>query len=179
MQRMAHNDGECATSKASARHNTLMTLSSWSTIALEEVAASAPGGYRWFQLYVYKDRKVTLDLIRRAEKAGYKALAVTVDTPVLGRREADIKNKFVLPVHLTMGNFAGQGGAHADGTKSSGAQGRYMYIVCICRYGKKCIFRYIYLCVYTTMHVCICKHDLLSNFMSFSSYHIPLYQTPF
>ena len=52
-----------------------------------------------------KDRKVTLDLVRRAEKAGYKALAVTVDTPVLGRREADIRNKFQLPTHLTMGKF--------------------------------------------------------------------------
>ena len=87
MQRMAHPEGECATSKAAARHQTLMTLSSWSTTALEEVAAAAPGGYRWFQLYVYKDRAVTLDLIKRAERAGYVALAVTVDTPVLGRRE--------------------------------------------------------------------------------------------
>lgn len=52
-----------------------------------------------------QDRKVTLDLVRRAEKAGYKALAVTVDTPVLGRREADIRNKFTLPTHLTMGMF--------------------------------------------------------------------------
>ena len=52
-----------------------------------------------------QDRKVTLDLVRRAEKAGYKALAVTVDTPVLGRREADIRNKFSLPAHLTMGKF--------------------------------------------------------------------------
>ena len=47
------------------------------------MAAAAPSGYRWFQLYVYKDRAVTLDLIRRAEKAGYVALAVTVDTPIL------------------------------------------------------------------------------------------------
>jgi isopentenyl diphosphate isomerase/L-lactate dehydrogenase-like FMN-dependent dehydrogenase len=46
-----------------------------------------------------------LDLVRRAEKAGYKALAVTVDTPVLGRREADIRNKFSLPSHLTMGKM--------------------------------------------------------------------------
>ena len=52
-----------------------------------------------------QDRKVTLDLVRRAEKAGYKALAVTVDTPVLGRREADIRNKFSLPAHLTMGKI--------------------------------------------------------------------------
>jgi (S)-2-hydroxy-acid oxidase len=79
-----------------------MTLSSWSTVALEEVAAAAPGGYRWFQLYVYKDRDVALNLIRRAEVSGYKALAVTVDTPCLGRREADIRNKFSLPPHLTV-----------------------------------------------------------------------------
>ena len=123
MQKMAHPDGECATSKAACRHKTLMTLSSWSTTALEEVASAAPGGYRWFQLYVYKDRVVTLDLIRRAEKAGYKALAVTVDTPCLGRRESDIRNRFALPAHLTMGNFTKAGGAHADGTKSSGSSG--------------------------------------------------------
>ena len=52
------------------RQGTLMTLSSWSTTALEEVASAAPNGYRWFQLYVYKDRAVTLNLIKRAEKAG-------------------------------------------------------------------------------------------------------------
>merc|ERR1711988_1877588 len=89
--------------------------------ALEEVAQAAPEGLRWFQLYVYKDREVTLDLIKRAERAGYKALAITVDTPQLGRREADIKNRFALPSHLTMGNFAG--GAHKSGTKSSGEKG--------------------------------------------------------
>lgn len=123
MQKMAHPDGECATSRAAAKHKTLMTLSSWSTTALEEVAAAAPGGYRWFQLYVYKDRAVTLELVRRAERAGYKALAVTVDTPVLGRREADIRNRFSLPSHLTMGNFTSQGGEHASGTKNAGKQG--------------------------------------------------------
>jgi isopentenyl diphosphate isomerase/L-lactate dehydrogenase-like FMN-dependent dehydrogenase len=48
-----------------------------------------------------------MDLIKRAERAGYKAFAVTVDTPQLGRREADIRNKFSVPAHLTMGNFAG------------------------------------------------------------------------
>ena len=123
MQKMAHHDGECATAKAAARMNTLMTLSSWSTIPLEEVAQSAPGGLRWFQLYVYKDRKVTMDLVKRAERAGYKAFAVTVDTPQLGRREADIRNRFSLPAHLTMGNFVSTGGAHASGTKSAGDKG--------------------------------------------------------
>jgi (S)-2-hydroxy-acid oxidase len=107
MQQMANPEGEKATARAAAKHQTLMTLSSWSTIALEEVLSAAPEGLKWFQLYVYKDRVVTLDLIKRAEKAGYKALAITVDTPVLGRREQDLRNQFKLPDHLTMGNFAG------------------------------------------------------------------------
>jgi isopentenyl diphosphate isomerase/L-lactate dehydrogenase-like FMN-dependent dehydrogenase len=55
MQRMAHHDGEKATARAASRQNTLMTLSSWSTTAVEDVAAAAPGP-KWFQLYVYKDR---------------------------------------------------------------------------------------------------------------------------
>ena len=71
----------------------------------------------------HSDRDVTLDLIRRAEKAGYTALAITVDTPVLGRREADVKNKFSLPPHLTMANFSHLGGSHAAGVQSSGATG--------------------------------------------------------
>lgn len=121
MQQMAHPEGEKATSRAAYRHKILMTLSSWSTTPLEDVAKAAPDGLRWFQLYVYKDRDVTLDLIKRAERAGYKALAITVDTPSLGRREADIKNRFALPSHLTMGNFAG--GAHQSGTKSAGSTG--------------------------------------------------------
>lgn len=58
--------------------------------------------------------------MKRALAAGYTALAVTVDTPVLGRREADMRNRFKLPSHLTMGNFASAGGAHASGTKDGG-----------------------------------------------------------
>lgn len=100
-----------------------MTLSSWSTTSLEDVATANPSGPRWFQLYVYRDRDITLELIQRAEKAGYKALAITVDTPVLGRREADVKNKFSLPGHLTMANFAHLGGKHASGAKSAGSTG--------------------------------------------------------
>lgn len=65
---------------------------------------------------MFQDRAITLDLIQRAERAGYTTLAVTVDTPVLGRREADLRNQFKLPSHLTMGNFKGE---------SAGAQLRY------------------------------------------------------
>jgi len=63
--------------------------------------------------------ELTANLARRAEKAGYTALAITVDTPVLGRREADVRNRFKLPSHLTMANFVG-GGSHAEGTKDGG-----------------------------------------------------------
>ncbi|ONM51381.1 glycolate oxidase1 [Zea mays] len=106
MQKMAHPDGENATARAAAAAGTIMTLSSWATSSVEEVASTGPG-IRFFQLYVYKDRKVVEQLVRRAERAGFKAIALTVDTPRLGRREADIKNRFVLPPHLTLKNFEG------------------------------------------------------------------------
>lgn len=95
-----------------------MILSSWSTTSMEEVtAACGDRGLRWFQLYVYRDQAVTADLIHRAERAGYKALVITVDTPILGRRLADARNKFNLPPHLSLANFNGGG-------KSGGSTGQ-------------------------------------------------------
>ncbi len=83
-----------------------MTLSSWSTTSIEEVAqANTESGLRWFQLYVYRDRELTKSLVRRAECAGYKALVLTIDTPVLGRRRVDVKNRFTLSSHLKLANF--------------------------------------------------------------------------
>ncbi|KAM6128344.1 LOW QUALITY PROTEIN: 2-Hydroxyacid oxidase 1 [Pterocles gutturalis] len=105
MQRMAHTDGETATAKACHAMGTGMMLSSWATSSIEEVAEAAPAGLRWLQLYVYKDREVTKSLVKRAEKAGYKGIFVTVDTPFLGRRIDDVRNKFQLPPHLRMKNF--------------------------------------------------------------------------
>ncbi|XP_048829916.1 hydroxyacid oxidase 1 isoform X2 [Brienomyrus brachyistius] len=105
MQRMAHADGETATARACRAVGTGMTLSSWATSTIEEVAAAAPGGLRWMQLYIYKDRDLTLSLVRRAEKAGYKGIFVTVDTPYLGRRRNDVRNQFKLPSNLSMVNF--------------------------------------------------------------------------
>ncbi|KAL9265298.1 Glycolate oxidase-like protein [Drosera capensis] len=106
MQKMAHPEGEYATARAASAAGTIMTLSSWATSSVEEVASTGPG-IRFFQLYVYKDRNVVAQLVRRAERAGFKAIALTVDTPRLGRREADIKNRFTLPPFLTLKNFEG------------------------------------------------------------------------
>ncbi|KAL2652075.1 hypothetical protein R1flu_020203 [Riccia fluitans] len=119
MQRMAHPDGELATARAVASHNTIMTLSSWATSSVEEVASVGPG-IRFFQLYVYKDRNVVAQLVRRAERAGFSAIALTVDTPILGRREADIKNRFALPPHLTLKNFEGLDLGQMEKTQDSG-----------------------------------------------------------
>ncbi|XP_019356343.1 2-Hydroxyacid oxidase 1 isoform X2 [Alligator mississippiensis] len=105
MQCMAHLDGETATARACRSMGTGMMLSSWATSSIEEVAEAAPDGLRWLQLYIYKDREVTKALVQRAEKAGYKGIFVTVDTPLLGKRFDDVRNRFQLPPYLRMKNF--------------------------------------------------------------------------
>ncbi|OVA20916.1 FMN-dependent dehydrogenase [Macleaya cordata] len=119
MQKMAHPEGELATTRAAASAGTIMTLSSWATSSVEEVASTGPG-IRFFQLYVYKDRNIVTQLVKRAESAGFKAIALTVDTPRLGRREADIKNRFTLPSFLTLKNFEGLDIGKLDKTNDSG-----------------------------------------------------------
>lgn len=119
MQKMAHPEGELATARAASAAGTIMTLSSWATSSVEEVSSTGPG-IRFFQLYVIRDRYVVAQLVRRAENAGFKAIALTVDTPQLGRREADIRNRFVLPPHLTLKNFEGLDLGKMDKTEDSG-----------------------------------------------------------
>jgi (S)-2-hydroxy-acid oxidase len=80
--------------------DTAFTLSTFATSSIEEVAEGCPHALRFFQVYIYRDRDITLQLIRRAEKCGYKALILTVDTPFFGKRLADNRNKFKLPSHL-------------------------------------------------------------------------------
>ncbi|KNA06075.1 hypothetical protein SOVF_184480 [Spinacia oleracea] len=94
--KLAHSEGEIATAKAAAACKTIMVLSFSSNSTLEEVSASC-NAVRFFQLYVFKNRQLSAWLVQRAEKSGYKAIVLTVDTPKLGRREADIKNKMIAP----------------------------------------------------------------------------------
>jgi isopentenyl diphosphate isomerase/L-lactate dehydrogenase-like FMN-dependent dehydrogenase len=105
-QRMAHDEGEAAMARGAGAAGVAMCVSTMSTISLEDVAKAASGPL-WFQLYVYRDRSVTESLVRRAEQAGYRALVVTVDMPAVGQREADLRNGFGLPPHLTLANFEG------------------------------------------------------------------------
>ena len=109
--RLAHPDGERATARAASSAGTIMIVSMASTVPLEEVAIEArgtagTGATLWFQLYLQPDLRFTESMVRRAEAAGYKALVVTVDSPVFGRRERDLRNGFLdLPPGLHCENL--------------------------------------------------------------------------
>jgi 4-hydroxymandelate oxidase len=106
--RLACAEGEQATAAAAGAAGTVMILSTLSNTAVEDVVAAASGPI-WFQLYVYKDRAATEALVRRVEAAGARALVLTVDAPILGRRERDVRNRFALPPELGCANLAGFG----------------------------------------------------------------------
>lgn len=122
-QRLAHPEGELATARAAAEAGTIYTLSTLATTAIEDIARVSQGP-RWFQLYVHKDRELTQSLVERAEAAGYGALVLTVDTPVLGRRIRDVRNGFGLPAGLVMANLVDAPGM--KGMESSSALARYI-----------------------------------------------------
>lgn len=104
IMQLAHPEGERAAVRAAGAVGVPFTLSTLATTSIEEVAdaASAP---LWFQLYVYKDRAVTEQLVARAEAAGYTALVLTVDVTVAGNRERDVRNRFKLPPGVALANL--------------------------------------------------------------------------
>ena len=111
MHKLAHPDGECAVATAAARLNMGMAVSMLSTTALEPLGDLLRGssGLPLFQLYLLKDRSLTGELIQRAEASGYQGLIITVDAPVSGRREADIRNRFALASRMELPHLAGRG----------------------------------------------------------------------
>jgi 4-hydroxymandelate oxidase len=103
--KLACEAGEIATARAAKAAGTLFILSSLSNTAMEKVFAES-GSPRWFQLYIYKDREITRELVQRAEAAGAEAIVLTVDAPGLGTRERDVRNSFRLPAGLAVENLA-------------------------------------------------------------------------
>jgi 4-hydroxymandelate oxidase len=101
--RLAHDAGELATASAARAENTLMVASMYSTVPLEAIAEVA--GQRWFNGYLLRDRGLARCLIERAKTAGYRAVTMTVDQPMSGRRERDIRNDFHLPAGIEPANF--------------------------------------------------------------------------
>lgn len=98
---LAHPQGERAVALAAARAGIISTLSSSSCWSLEDVAEATPDAPRWFQLYVWRDRSLTENVVARARANGYSALVVTVDVPIGGRRERDLRNGFTIPPRPT------------------------------------------------------------------------------
>jgi isopentenyl diphosphate isomerase/L-lactate dehydrogenase-like FMN-dependent dehydrogenase len=90
-QKLAHPDGETATARAAAAAGTIMCLSTFSTSAPADVSAAAPDAVRWFQLYWHPDRGVTRSMVEQAVALGFRAIALTVDLPRVGRRERDLR----------------------------------------------------------------------------------------
>ncbi|MEV4756460.1 alpha-hydroxy acid oxidase [Micromonospora sp. NPDC049559] len=108
--RLAHPDGELACARAVAAADTVMVVSMAATTAVEAVAGATDAAGRpprlWFQLYPQPDLGFTESLLRRVEDAGCRALVVTVDSPVFGRRERDLRNGFLdLPPGLRCENM--------------------------------------------------------------------------
>jgi L-lactate dehydrogenase (cytochrome) len=97
--RVASPGGELDVARAAARHGVPFTLSTLATRSIEEVAAVSAGP-KWLQVYVWRDRGLVKDMLARAERAGFEAICITVDTAVLGRRERDVRNGFTLPPRL-------------------------------------------------------------------------------
>jgi len=115
-QSLAHRDGEIEAARGAAAAGIPYTLSTTSSQPIEAVAAGAPGGTLWFQLYTQADPAVTRSLVERAETAGYRAIILTVDLPVLGYRDRDRRAGFLLP---HMGNFADVPASHGRAARDT------------------------------------------------------------
>jgi len=101
--RLFHRDGEYAVARAAADAGLIYSLSTMGSVAIEEVANIHPGP-KWFQVYVWRDRELVKQGLRRAKAAGYDVLILTVDVPVAGKRERDPRNDFSIPPRVTARN---------------------------------------------------------------------------
>jgi 4-hydroxymandelate oxidase len=124
LMRMADREGEVAAARAAAAEGTVMVLSTIASATIEEVAEAAPEAPRWFQLYVHRDRELTRHLVERAVAAGYRALVVTVDAPLLGLRDRDSRNRFATPPGVGLSNV----GARFLPDVEEGESGLFAYV---------------------------------------------------
>ncbi|XP_050768707.1 2-Hydroxyacid oxidase 2 isoform X2 [Gymnogyps californianus] len=104
---LAWPDGEKSTARVAEAMNTCYIVSTYSTCTLEEISAAAPGGLRWFQLYIHRNRAVSQQLVQRAEALGFQGLVLTADLPYTGKRRDDVRNGFRLPPHMKLKNLEG------------------------------------------------------------------------
>jgi L-lactate dehydrogenase (cytochrome) len=108
---MMHTEGEPAVARVAARAGVPYALSTLGTTSIERVAAAAPEGRRWLQLYLWRDRGPARDFVARAKESGFEAIVLTVDTPVAGPRLRDVRNGLTLPPSLSARTLA-EGALH-------------------------------------------------------------------
>ncbi len=101
---LVHPDAEAATARAASKAGIIAAFSTLSSISLEDIARAAPDGPRWFQLYLQPEFSATRSLVERAEKAGFKAILLTVDMPVAGTRDRETQAGSPLASAITLGN---------------------------------------------------------------------------
>jgi len=99
--RMMHTEGEIAGVRAAGKFGIPFSLSTMGTASIEAIRAADPSGRAWFQLYLWRDRERSMELVQRASTAGYDTLLVTVDVPVAGARLRDKRNGMSIPPALT------------------------------------------------------------------------------
>lgn len=104
--RLVHPDGEVATARAAKALGVPMVVSCMSSMPLEDIAAQSGNDCLWLQLYIFKDRQLTRDLVGRAERAGYRAVAVSLGCPVPGKRDRNLRSGSLAPAQVAAANFA-------------------------------------------------------------------------
>ncbi|KAM5295230.1 2-Hydroxyacid oxidase 2 isoform 2-T2 [Glossophaga mutica] len=99
---LAWPDGELSTARAAQAAGICYITSTYASCTLEDIVAAAPRGFRWFQLYVQRDRQLNKQLIQKVESLGFRALVITVDVPKLGNRRQDIRNQLNWKTNLLL-----------------------------------------------------------------------------
>ncbi|WP_108669196.1 alpha-hydroxy acid oxidase [Peribacillus acanthi] len=102
MLKLAHEEGDLAVAKAAACHQVPFVQSTVSSYSIEEITEATPNSPKWFQLYWSNNEEISFSMVKRAERAGYEAIILTVDTVMLGWREEDMRNRFS-PLKLGFG----------------------------------------------------------------------------
>jgi len=124
-QRLFHAEGELATARGAGAAGALYTLSTPATTSLEDVASVATAPL-WFQLYMQRDRAFTLELVKRAEAHGYRAIVLTADTPVLGARDRDHRRHLELPPGMELPNLRGLAPRTSEPTFQHGTRNPFL-----------------------------------------------------
>jgi isopentenyl diphosphate isomerase/L-lactate dehydrogenase-like FMN-dependent dehydrogenase len=103
--RLVHPEGEIATARAAKALKIPMIVGAMSSIALEEIASQSGNGDLWMQTYIFRNRELTRQLVERAERAGFKAIVVSLGCPAPGKRDRNIRSRFRLPPEVSAANF--------------------------------------------------------------------------